>query len=90
MQIDPVKQAEELAQIFFSLSNSVNDFRLRPDNFNTLSPAQQQQLKDQALALSTRGQQCTAAGLGAILQGIQPHLSSIKAGARLGSLPSAS
>ncbi len=76
IQIDPVKQAEELAQIFFSLSNSASNFRL--DNYNALSQAQQQQLKDQARALTMRGQQCTADALGAILQDIQPHLPGIK------------
>jgi len=74
--IDPVKQAAELAQIFFGLSNAVDDFRLR--NFGSLTPAQQQQLKDQAQALDTRGQQFTADALGAILQAIQPHLADIK------------
>src|ERR1017187_1626046 len=76
MPIDPVKQAEELAQIFFNLSNAVDDFRLR--NFNALSPTEQQRLKDQAQALDTRGQQYTADASGAILQGIQPHLQNIK------------
>jgi hypothetical protein len=37
MQIDPIRKAE-LAQIFFALSNAVNDFRLRPDNFHPLPP----------------------------------------------------
>jgi ABC-type transporter Mla subunit MlaD len=78
MQIDPAKQAEELAQIFFTLSNAVNDFRLRPDNFNALPPDKQQQLKDQAQALAMRGQQYTADALAAILQAIQPHLQDIK------------
>jgi hypothetical protein len=54
----------------------VDDFRLR--NFNALSPTEQQRLKDQAQALDTRGQQYTADALGAILQGIQPHLQNIK------------
>src|ERR1017187_8813224 len=76
MPIDPVKQAEELAQIFFNLSNAGDDFRLR--NFNALSPTGQQRLKDQAQALDTRGQQYTADALAAILQGIQPHLQNIK------------
>jgi len=76
MPIDPAKQAEELAQIFFSLSNAVDDFRLR--NFGSLSPAQQQQLKEQAQALDNRAQQFVADALGAILRGIQSHLSSIK------------
>ena len=76
MQIDPVKQAEKLAQIFFALSNSVNDFRL--DNFGALPPDKQRQLKDQSQALALRAQQCTADALGAILQTIQPHLPSIK------------
>jgi hypothetical protein len=53
MQIDPVKKAE-LAQIFFTLSNAVNDFRLRPDNFHALPPDKQQQFKDQAQALAVR------------------------------------
>jgi hypothetical protein len=78
MQIDPVKQAEDLAQIFFTLSNAVNDFRLRPDNFNALPPDKQQRLKDQVQALAMRGQQYTADALGAILQAIQPHLQDIK------------
>lgn len=76
MPIDPVQQARELAQIFFKLSNAVDDFRLR--NFNDLSAAQRQQLKDQAQALDTRGQQFVSEALGAILQAIQPHLPGIK------------
>ena len=76
MPIDPVKQAEELAQIFFTLSNAVNDFRL--DNYNALPPDKQQQLKDQAQALAMRGQQYTADALAAIQQAIQPHLQDIK------------
>jgi hypothetical protein len=76
MPIDPVKQAEELAQIFFQLSNAVDGFRL--NNYGRLSPADQQRLKDQAQALDTRGQQYTADALGAILQGIQPHLVNIQ------------
>jgi hypothetical protein len=71
-----VKQAEELAQIFFNLSNAVDDFRVR--NFDVLPPAKQQQLKEQAQALATYGQQYTADALGAILLGIQPHLKDIK------------
>lgn len=76
MPIDSVKQAEELAQIFFDLSSAVDDFRIR--NYSALTPAEQRQLKVQAQALDTRGQQYTADALGAILQGIQPHLRNIK------------
>lgn len=76
MPIDPVKQAEDLAQIFFNLSNAVDAFRL--SNYGALSPADQIRLKNQAQALDTRGQQYTADALGAILQGIQPHLANIK------------
>ena len=76
MPIDPVKQAEELARIFFTLSNAVDDFRL--DNYDALPPDKQRQLKDQAQALAMRAQQYTADALGAILQAIQPHLQDIK------------
>jgi len=76
MPIDSAKQAEELQQIFFNLSNAVDAFRLR--NFNALPPAKQQQLKEQAQALDTRGQECTAEAMGAILQAIQPHLPNIR------------
>jgi|SRR5271157_6510254 len=76
MPIDLTKQAEDLAQAFFGLSNAVDDFWQR--NYAALSPAQVQQLKDQAQALALRGQQYTADALGAILQGIQPHLKDIK------------
>jgi hypothetical protein len=74
--IDPAKQAEELAQVFFNLSNAVDDFRLR--NFASISASDQQQLKAQAQALDTRGQQCTADALGGILQEIQPHMPNVK------------
>lgn len=76
--IDPLEQAEELARIFYNLSDAVDDFRLRPANYATLSPADQERLKSQAQSLATRAQQCTADALGAILQSIQPHLTSIK------------
>jgi ABC-type transporter Mla subunit MlaD len=76
MPISPVKQAEELAQIFFNLSDAVDDFRL--DNYNALPPDKQQQLKDQVQALAMRGQQYTGDALAAILQAIQPHLQDIK------------
>jgi hypothetical protein len=76
MPIDPVKQAEELAQIFFNLSNAVDEFRL--SHYDALSPSQRQHLKEKAQALDTRGQQYTADALDAILQGIQPHLQNIK------------
>jgi len=76
MPIDPAKQAEELAQIFFNLSDAVDKFRL--GNYGAISPAQQQQFKIQGQALASRGQQFTADALGAILQNIQPHLQNIK------------
>jgi hypothetical protein len=78
--IDPAKQAEELAKIFFNLSNAVDAFRV--NNYDALSPADRQRLKDQAQALDTRGQQCTADALAAILQGIQSHLADIKKATR--------
>jgi len=74
--IDSAKQAEELAQSFYNLSNAVDDFRLA--NYASLSPADQGRLKGQVQALAARAQQCTADALGAILQSIQPHLASIK------------
>lgn len=73
MVIDPVKQAEQLQQIFFDLSAAVDNFRLD----NSVG-AKNQQLKDQSQALLMRGQQCTADALGAILQKIQPHLAAIQ------------
>jgi hypothetical protein len=78
--IDPVKQAEELAQIFYNLSHAVDDFRLA--NYATLPSADQARLKDQAQALTTRAQQCTADALSAIRQSIQPHLANIKQAAQ--------
>lgn len=75
---DPVKQAEQLQQIFFGLSNAANAFRLDPANFNALTSDQQQRLKNQALALTLRAEQCTADTLAAILAGITPHLQAIK------------
>jgi hypothetical protein len=77
MPIDPAKQAEQLAQIFFNLSDAVDKFRLG-NNYGAISLAQQQQFKVQAQALATRGQQFTADALGAILRDIQPHLPNIK------------
>jgi ABC-type transporter Mla subunit MlaD len=78
MQIDPAKEAEELARIFFALSGAVNEFRLRPENFNALPPDTRQRLKEQAQALAMRGQEYSADALGAILHAISPHLQAIK------------
>ena len=76
MDVDAVKQAEELQQTFFNLSNAVADFRLR--NFNALTPEKRDQLREQSDALDTRGQQFTADALAAIQAQIQPHLESIQ------------
>ena len=70
------KQAELFQQIFFSLSDAVDNFRLR--NLAALSDADLERLKEQSRALNTRGQQYTAEALETILEGIQPHLKNIQ------------
>jgi hypothetical protein len=80
MPIDAAKQAEGLAQIFFNLSDAVDDFWQR--NYADLSADQAREFKVQAQALASQGQRCSAQALAAILQDIQPHLADIKQAAQ--------
>jgi hypothetical protein len=72
------QDATDLAQLFFALSDAIDQFRL--NNFNDLSAAEQQDLKDKAQASANLAQQFNAQALGAILQSIQPNLGNIKQG----------
>ena len=76
MPLDPVKEAAQMAQTFFTLSKAVDDFRL--DNYRRLSPTKRKQLKTQSDSLETRGQQYTADAMAAVLTQIAPHLPNIK------------
>ena len=76
MPIDAAAEAGKLAQRYFELSEAVDNFRLT--HFNEIAPERREQLKQEAQALATRGQEATAATLGAILEGIQAHLAAIQ------------
>lgn len=76
MPVDLAKEAEGLAQTFYSLSDAVDDFWQR--QYGALSPAQVQQLKNEAQALARRGHEFSADALGAILHELLPRLSNIK------------
>jgi hypothetical protein len=75
--IDAAKEAGDLADLFNSLSQALDDFRL------SLPPSTPQgqlgQLKDEAQALEDKAHFFTAQAIGATLQSIQPDLAKIKA-----------
>jgi hexokinase len=75
--IDPVAEANNLANLFNDLSQAVDAFRL-----NFRPPLQQEEmsrLKDEAQALQDRAHHFTAEAIGATLQTIQPQLADITA-----------
>jgi hypothetical protein len=77
--IDPAVEAGELADLFNSLSQAVDDFRLG-DGISPDTPREQlARLKDEAQALENRAHYFTAQAIGATLQSIQPDLAKIKA-----------
>jgi hypothetical protein len=75
--IDPATEANNLANLFYALSQGVDDFRLTPRT-PPLDPATAGRLKDEAQALDDRAHYFTAAAIGATLQSIQPNLEDIK------------
>lgn len=75
--IDPVAEANNLADSFYALSQAVDDFRFTARN-PPLSPIQSGQLKDESQALEDRAHYFTAQAIGATLQGIQGDLANIK------------
>jgi hypothetical protein len=74
--IDPVAEANNLANLFNDLSQAVDTFRL---SFNPPLPQDEMsRLKDEAQALQDRAHHFTAEAIGATLQTIQPQLANIK------------
>jgi hypothetical protein len=77
--IDVAAEAAQLASLFNSLSQALDDFRLG-DNIPPNTPLDQLgRLKDEAQALEDRAHYLTAQAIGATLQSIQPDLARIKA-----------
>lgn len=75
--IDPVAEANALANLFYGLSQALDNFRL--GNFNPpLSDDVAARLKDEAQALDDRAHYSTAQAIGATLQTIQADLAKIK------------
>lgn len=77
MAIDPVSEANNLANIFFSLSQAVDTFRFAPRT-PPLTSTQAARLKDESQALDDRAHHFTAEAIGATLQTIQGDLANIK------------
>jgi hypothetical protein len=74
---DPAAEANNLANLFYSLSEAVDDFRLTPRD-PPLDPGTAGRLKDEAQALDDRAHYFTAQAIGDTLQAIQPDLANIK------------
>jgi hypothetical protein len=75
--IDPVAEANALANLFYSLSQALDNFRL--GDFNPpLSGDNAASLKAEAQALDDRAHEFTAQAIGATLQTIQADLAKIK------------
>jgi hypothetical protein len=75
--IDPAAEANNLANLFYSLSQAVDDFRLT-DRTPPLSPTEAGRLKDESQGLDDRAHYFTAQAIGATLQSIQANLTDIK------------
>jgi len=76
--IDPAAEAGQLADLFNSLSQALDDFRLG-DRVPPIPDDQLARLKDEAQALEDRAHYFTAQAIGATLQSIQSDLTNIKA-----------
>jgi hypothetical protein len=76
--IDQTAEAGQLADLFNSLSQVLDDFRLGDHN-PPIPDDQLARLKDEAQALEDRAHYFTAQAIGATLQSIQPDLANIKA-----------
>jgi hypothetical protein len=74
---DPAAEAGTLADLFNSLSEALDDFRLS-DTDPPLTTDQMARLKDEAQALEDRAHYFTAQAIGATLQTIQPDLQQIR------------
>lgn len=75
--IDPVAEANNLANSFYALSQAVDNFRFATKN-SPLTDIQAGQLKDESQALDNRAHYFTAQAIGATLQAIQSDLANIK------------
>ena len=76
--IDPAVAAGQLADLFNSLSQALDDFRLE-DHVPPISADQSARLKDEAQALEDRAHYFTAQAIRATLESIQSDLANIKA-----------
>jgi hypothetical protein len=74
--IDPATEANNLANLFYGLSQALDDFRLNPPAGTP--PEQLGQLKDEAQALDDRAHYFTGQAIGATLQAIQNNLAQVK------------
>ncbi len=75
--IDPVAEANNLANSFYALSQAVDTFRFAART-PPLTDIQAGQLKDESQALDNRAHYFTAQAIGATLQTIQSDLANIK------------
>ncbi|MGA2147408.1 MAG: hypothetical protein ABSH49_20875 [Bryobacteraceae bacterium] len=75
--IDQTVEAGNLADLFNSLSQALDDFRLA-DHVPPIPTDQLGRLKDEAQALEDRAHYFTAQAIGATLQSIQSDLANIK------------
>jgi hypothetical protein len=76
--IDPAVEAGLLADLFNSLSQTLDDFRLGDRVPADTTTDQLARMKDEAQALEDRAHYFTAQAIGATLQSIQPDLAKIK------------
>lgn len=75
--IDPAAQANNLANSFYALSQSVDSFRFATRT-PPLTAIQAEQLQKQSQALDDQAHSFTAQAIGATLQAIQGDLANIK------------
>jgi hypothetical protein len=73
--VDPAVEADNLAKLFYSMSDAVDEFRLSTPE---ITPADQARLRKQAQDLDDRAHQFTAQAVGARVAALIPNLLPIK------------
>jgi hypothetical protein len=75
--IDPVAEANQLANLFYALSQTIDDLRVG-GTLTGATPQDLARLKDEAQALDDRAHYFTAQAIGATLENLEGDLQNIK------------
>ena len=74
--IDPAVEADNIAKLFFALSQAIDDYRL---NATDITPEEQARLRKRAQDLDDHAHKFTARAIGETLKAVRTDLAAIKA-----------